>query len=116
MIAVKVRNKRVRPGDEILVISGNDKGKTGKVLSCQGDRVVVEGVNVRKKHMKKTQQNQKGQIIDIECPIHVSNVKPSVNGKGVKLKTRTNDQGEKEFYYLEEGRAVAYRLVKKTKI
>jgi large subunit ribosomal protein L24 len=108
-------NKRLRPGDEVVVIAGNDKGKTGKILSCKDERIVVEGINVRKKHMKRTQQNQKGQIIDIECSIHISNVKPFVDGKGVKLRARFNKAGEKELYYLDGKKAVLYRPVKKPK-
>lgn len=108
-------NKRLRPGDEVVVITGNDKGKSGKVLSCTDDRVVVEGINVRKKHMRRTQQNQKGQIIDIECPIHVSNVKPFVDGKAVKLRARFNQAGEKELYYQDGKKAVLYRPIKKPK-
>ncbi len=108
-------NKRIRPGDEVLVIAGNDRGRSGKVLSCNNDRIVIEGINVRKKHMKPTQQNQKGQIIDIECPIHVSNVMPSVNGTGVKLRARFNKAGEKELYYVENDKAVLFRAVKKSK-
>ncbi len=42
--------KRLRPGEEVVVIAGNDRGKTGKILSFKDERVVVEGVNVRKKH------------------------------------------------------------------
>jgi len=108
-------NSRLRPGDEVIVITGNDKGRTGKVLSCNKDRIVVEGINVRKKHMKRTQQNQKGQIIDIECSIHISNVKPSVEGRGVKLRARFNKAGEKELYYLDGKNEVLYRSVKKLK-
>jgi large subunit ribosomal protein L24 len=111
----KKGNKRLRPGEEVVVIAGNDKGKSGKILSCDGDRIRVEGVNVRKKHMKRTQQNQKGQIIDIECPIHVSNVKPYVDGKGVKLRARFNKEGERELYYLDGKKAVIHRPVKKPK-
>jgi large subunit ribosomal protein L24 len=111
----KMGNKRLRPGDEVLIITGNEKGRTGKILSCVDDRVVVEGINVRKKHMKRTQQNQKGQIIDIECPIHVSNVMPSVEGKGVKLRARFNKAGEKELYYLEGDKEMLFRAARKPK-
>lgn len=108
-------NKRLRPGDEVLVITGNDRGRTGKIISSADDRIVIEGINVRKKHMKRTQQNQKGQIIDIECPIHVSNVKPYVDGKGVKLRARFNKAGEKELYYLDGNKQLLYRPVKKAR-
>lgn len=110
-----MKNTRMRKGDEVIIIAGNDKGRTGKILSMQGERITVEGVNVRKKHMKPTQQNQKGQIIDIECSIHISNVKPFINGNAVKLRTRFNKQGEKELYYLEDHKEVVYRPVKKQK-
>lgn len=103
----------LRKGDEVTVIAGNDKGKTGKVISINGDRIIVEGINVRKKHMKPTQQNQKGQIIDIECGIHISNVKPSAGGNAVKVRKRFNQQGEKELYYLDGQKEVLYRSVKK---
>lgn len=106
----------LRKGDEVTVIAGNDRGKVGKVLSFNKDRVVVEGINIRKKHKKPTQQNQKGQIIDIECGIHISNVKPSANGRAFRLRARFNTQGEKELYYLDgKKNEVLYRPVKKTK-
>jgi large subunit ribosomal protein L24 len=108
-------NRRLRPGDEVVVIAGNDKGRVGKILSCNTDRIVIEGVNVRKKHMKPTQQNKKGQIIDIECPIHISNVKPSVEGKAVKLRARFNKEGKKELYYLDGNKQSLFRPTKKTK-
>jgi large subunit ribosomal protein L24 len=106
---------RLRCGDEVMVIAGNDRGRTGKILSLIQERVVVEGINVRKKHMKPTQQNQKGQIIDMECPIHISNVKPFVGGQPVKLRVRFNKKGEKELYYLEGEKEVLVRPAKKSK-
>ncbi|RIL52241.1 50S ribosomal protein L24 [Mammaliicoccus fleurettii] len=66
----------VRKGDNVIVISGKDKGKTGKVLEVlpKKERVVVEGVNVIKKHQKPTQLNPEGGILETEGTIHVSNV------------------------------------------
>ncbi len=68
---------KVRVGDNVLVLAGKDKGKEGKVVKTlkQIDKVVVEGVNVVKKHSKPTNNNDKGGIFSIEMPIHVSNVK-----------------------------------------
>jgi large subunit ribosomal protein L24 len=66
--------KSIRRGDRVLVIAGNDRGKSGEVLGRSEDRVLVQGVNIRKKHMKRTQQTQGGRIIEMESPIHVSNV------------------------------------------
>lgn len=67
----------VKKGDTVLVLSGADKGKTGRVLRVipEKDRVVVEGVNVIKKHSRPTQRNPKGGIVEKEAPIHISNVK-----------------------------------------
>jgi len=69
--------KKIKLGDEVLVIAGRDKGKSGKVIKTlrAQDKVVVEGINIVKKHVKPNNQNDKGGIFDIEAPIHVSNVK-----------------------------------------
>lgn len=66
----------VKSGDEIVVITGKDKGKRGKIISVltKKDRVFVEGVNIQKKHLRKNQQNPNGSIIEREGSIHVSNV------------------------------------------
>ena len=68
----------VKKGDKVMVISGKDKGKTGVILSAfpKKDRVLVEGVNIVKKHSKPSQMNPQGGIISQEAPIHVSNVMP----------------------------------------
>jgi large subunit ribosomal protein L24 len=109
-------SRQIRKGDEVVVIAGNDRGKVGKVVSFPKEgRVLVEGVNVRKKHMKRTQENQKGQIIDIERAINISNVMPAVDGKGVKLRVRQNKEKERELYYLAGEKEVLYRPRKKAK-
>lgn len=66
----------IKKGDTVIVITGEDKGKTGIVQRAYPklQKVVVEGVNVRKKHKKPTQQNPEGSILDVYAPIHVSNV------------------------------------------
>ena len=66
----------VKSGDKVIVISGKDKGKTGTVLKAipSKDRVVVEGVNIVKKHQEPTQDNPDGGILETEAAIHVSNV------------------------------------------
>jgi large subunit ribosomal protein L24 len=67
---------KIRKSDNVMVISGNDKGKTGKVLKVfpQDLRVIVEGINLRKRHTKPNQKNPQGGILEKEAPIHVSNV------------------------------------------
>ncbi len=66
----------VKKGDNVKVISGKDKGKEGKILEAypKKDRVLVEGVNMVKKHAKPSQTNPQGGILNQEAPIHVSNV------------------------------------------
>lgn len=68
----------VRKGDTVVVIAGKDAGKKGKVLEVQPktSRVVVEGVNVVKRHTRPTQANPQGGIIEKPAPIHSSNVMP----------------------------------------
>jgi len=69
----------VKKNDSVVVISGNDKGKAGKILKVfpLKSRVIVEGVNIRKRHMRPTQGQPQGTIIEREFPIHASNVKKS---------------------------------------
>lgn len=68
---------KVKVGDKVKVLTGKDKGKEGTVLFTlkEKNRVVVEGVNKVKKHMKPGRMNENGQILEVEHPIHVSNVK-----------------------------------------
>ncbi|MBV8465680.1 MAG: 50S ribosomal protein L24 [Burkholderiales bacterium] len=66
---------KIKKGDEVVVITGKDKGKRGTVLSVLEDKVVVEGVNVAKKHQKPNpMKGEAGGIVDKTMPIHVSNV------------------------------------------
>ena len=70
--------QRFKKGDTVQVIAGNDRGATGAVreILSKKDRVIVEGVNLRWKHRKPTQQNPKGERVQEECSIHISNVMP----------------------------------------
>lgn len=67
---------RVKKGDKVQVISGKDKGKQGTILEAypRKERVIVEGINIVKKHSKPSQMNPQGGIVEMEAPIHVSNV------------------------------------------
>ncbi|MHC1737879.1 MAG: 50S ribosomal protein L24 [Ignavibacteriaceae bacterium] len=67
---------KIIKNDSVVIISGNDKGKTGKVLKVfpKENKVIIEGVNLRKRHTKPTQKNPKGGIVEKEAPIQVSNV------------------------------------------
>ncbi|MBT3282802.1 50S ribosomal protein L24 [bacterium] len=68
---------KIKKNDKVKIIAGKDKGKTGKVLRAipDKDQLIVEGVNISKRHQRATQSNQKGQIIDKTMPIHISNAK-----------------------------------------
>lgn len=78
---------RVKVGDNVKILAGKDKGKEGKIIRTlkKEDRVVVEGINIVKKHSKPRTNEDKGGIIDIEAPIHVSNVKV-IDNKNAKAK------------------------------
>ena len=67
---------KLKTGDKVIVIAGRDKGKTGVIQKVipELNRVVVEGVNVRKKHQKPTQANPEGSIVEVYAPIDASNV------------------------------------------
>ena len=67
----------VKKGDEVIVISGNHRGSTGKILQVltKKNQVLVEGVRLIKKHLKKSQEHQNGAIIEREGPLHISNVR-----------------------------------------
>lgn len=68
---------KIKKDDKVKIIAGKDKGKTGKVLRAlpKIDQIIVEGINIKKRHQKPTKSNQKGQIVDKTMPIHVSNAK-----------------------------------------
>ena len=68
---------RIKKGDLVKVVTGDDKGKTGKVLQVLPgtDRALVEGLNFAKKHMRKTQDNPKGGVFEKEASIHISNLR-----------------------------------------
>ena len=90
---------RLRKGDEVIVISGKDKGKTGKIIKVlpAKERVIVEGVAVAKRHTKPNQANPQGGIVDKEMPIHVSNVMAydAKNEKGSRIGYRFDEDGKK---------------------
>ncbi|MEI5909205.1 50S ribosomal protein L24 [Bacillus spongiae] len=95
----------VKKGDKVMVITGKDKGKTGSVLAAfpKKDRVLVEGINIVKKHAKPSQANPQGGIISHEAPIHVSNVMP--------LDPKSNEP-TRVGYKVEDGKKV--RVAKKS--
>ena len=80
---------KIKKGDKVIVISGKDKGKTGIITNAYHNesRVLIEGLNVKKRHVKARKAGQKGQVIEKSMPIHVSNVQivDPKTGKGVRI-------------------------------
>ena len=88
----------VRKGDHVEVISGNFRGSTGKILQVlpRKNRVLIEGVRIIKKHLRKSQDNPSGKIAEREGPIHISNVKLVEREKEPKKKGKTKATREKK--------------------
>ena len=83
--------QKIKKDDMVIVIAGKDKDKTGKVLSVKEGKVIVEGVNVVKKHTKPTQMNQNGGIVEKEAAIDASNVMLLVDGKATRVGFEVKD-------------------------
>ncbi|MEX2029136.1 MAG: 50S ribosomal protein L24 [Candidatus Paceibacterota bacterium] len=68
---------KIRKGDSVIIITGKDKGKKGKIVRVlvRDNKVVVEGTNMGKKHQRPRKSGEKGSVIDVAMPIHASNVK-----------------------------------------
>ena len=100
----------IRRGDRVKVIRGNFAGTEGSVLRVlpTENRVVVEGVNVRKRHMRPTPENQEGGIVSFEAPIHASNVMlidPST-GEPTRVRSRLDTDGTRERISTKSGNPV----------
>lgn len=81
---------KVKVGDNVKVLAGKDKGKEGRIIKTlrSDNKVVVEGVNVIKKHVKPNRMNEVGSIVEVEAPIHVSNVKKVEAEKAAKKEVK----------------------------
>ena len=88
---------KIKKGDTVQVTTGNDAGKTGRVIKVylDKDRVVVEGVNIVKKHARPTQDNPQGGIIEKESSIHISNIMLVIGGKPTRVGFKSLENGKK---------------------
>ena len=88
---------KIKKGDTVKVITGKYKGKTSRVIKAMPkiNKVIVEGVNLAKKHMRPTQENPQGGINEIELPIHVSNVQLLAGNSTSKVGYKYLDDGKK---------------------
>ena len=103
--------RRIRKDDEVVVIAGKDKGRRGKVMRVveNGERVVVAGVNVVKRHTKPNPQaSQPGGVIEREASIHISNVMPfnPATGKGERVATKVLENGKRIRVFRSSGEAI----------
>ena len=91
---------KIKKGDTVQIITGNDAGKTGRVIKVflDNDRVIVEGANMVKKHARPTQDNPQGGIIEKEATIHISNVMMVAGSKPTRVGYKTLEDGRKVKY------------------
>ena len=98
---------KLKKGDKVVVIAGSNKGKEGTITKVLDEKVIIEGVNLRKKHLKPKNNNGTGEIIEQEAPIHASNVmiidpktkKPTKikmdfdkDGKKIRISKKSNEK------------------------
>ena len=103
----KKRRATIRREDIVMVISGKDKGRTGRVITVdwKRERLLIEGVNMVTRHTKPNAANQKGGLIKIEAPVHYSNIQlynPTLE-RGVRVKIQTSDAGVKNRVCVKSG-------------
>jgi len=89
--------RHIVKGDSVIVTAGNDRGRVGEILRVLPDqgRVVVQGVNVRTKHVR-AREGRPGGSIQAEMPIHISNVSPVIDGKPTRVRFVENNDGSKD--------------------
>lgn len=106
--------RHIRKGDLVVVTAGAARGRQGKVLSVFPDRcrVLIEGVNVHKKHTKPSSQNPQGGIIQKELSIHWSNVSPVAGGKPTRVRFETRKNGSKARIAVKTGEQLGQELRK----
>jgi len=100
---------KIKVGDDVMVIAGKDKGKRGTVLKMDGERVVVENVNMAKKHQKPNpQRGVPGGIVDKEMPLHVSNigVYNPTRGRADRIGFKALEDGKKVRIFKSDGEVV----------
>ena len=99
---------KIVKGDTVKVMTGKYKGKTGRVVKVfpKLDKIIVEGVNLAKKHMRPTQENPQGGINELEMPIHVSNVRLFISNNETKVGYKLLEDGKKVRYAKKTGEVI----------
>lgn len=102
---------KLKRGDKVIVIAGKSKGQTGSIVRviAKKDMVVIDGVNMVKRHRRANQQTRKGQIIDKVMPIHVSNVALAdpKDGKPTRIKVTRGKDGARQRVAVKSGQSIA---------
>lgn len=108
--AERHRKHKIHKGDRVKVIRGNHREREGTVLQVLSDqdRVIVEGVNMRKRHQRPSQMNPDGGIVTFEAPIHISNVMlvDPTSGEASRTRVRIEEDGTKERIAVKTGNPV----------
>ena len=99
---------KIKKGDSVQIISGNDAGKTGRVIKVfpSQEKVIVEGLNMVKKHARPTQENPQGGIMEKEAAIHVSNVMLVLGNQPTRIGFRILDDGKKVKFSKKSGEVI----------
>ena len=89
---------KVKKGDTVLIISGKDRGKKGKILKSlpKAERIIVEGINIKKKHVRPKKEGEKGQTISFAMSLHVSNAKIICSKCGKAVRVGYRIEGDKK--------------------
>ncbi len=103
------QNKWIRKGSEVICTAGNNKGRKGTVLSRTHDKAIVQGLNVRKKHMRRQSENEPGRIAEIEAPIHISNLM-LVDSEGNAVKTKVRVSGDEKELVTKKGETLLRKV------
>ena len=107
--------RHIRKGDNVIVTSGDHKGRTGEVMriDTSRDRVYVKGLNLRTRNVKPTRINPEGGRVTKEAPFHISNVSPVVDGKPTRVRFSTDGDGKKQRVAVRGGKVLAVEARRK---
>ena len=99
---------KIKKGDTVQIMSGNEAGKSGRIIKVfrTKNKIVVEGLNMVKKHARPTQENPQGGIMQMEAAIHISNVMFIADGKPTRIGYKTLEDGSKVRYAKTTGEVI----------
>ena len=101
--------RHIRRGDNVIVTSGDHKGRTGEVMRVDvaNDRVYIKGLNLRTRNVKPTRVNPQGGRVTKEAPFHISNVSPAVDGKATRVRFEKDKDGKKQRIAVKNGKPIS---------